>query len=119
MMSSNWLFEIILLLHSLSLIGFIIYFISSNWKVKRFAFWLFVVVWTMQTASIVSEIITTKTFPILSLNDGIYFYAWILLTFTLIINQLHQVHLIALLTNVFTYFLMSLATILNVQQQSV
>lgn len=118
MMSSNWLYETILLLHSLSLIGYIIYFISSNWKVKRFAFWLFAVVWVMQTASIVYEVIATKTFPIFSLNDGIYFYAWILLTFTLIINQLYQVHLIVLLTNIFTFFLMSLATILNVQQQS-
>lgn len=118
MMSSNWLYETILLLHSLSLIGYIVYFIYSNWKVKRIAFWLFVMVWVVQTASIGYELFTTKAFPILSLNDGIYFYAWILLTFTLLINRLYQVHFIVLLTNIFTFFMMMLAITLNVQQQS-
>jgi len=119
MMNSNWLYETLLLLHSLSLIGYIIYFISSNWKVKRFAFWLFVLVWVMQTMSIIYEFIATKTFPFMSLYEGVYFYAWILLTFTLLINRMYQVHLIVLLTNVFTFFMMALSILLNAKQQSI
>src|SRR5690625_2853502 len=109
MMNSSWLYEFILLIHSLSLIGYIMYFISSNWKIKRVSFWLFVTVWTMQTISIIFEMFVTKSFPIMNLNDGIYFYAWILLTFTFMLNRFLQVHFIVLFANVFAYFMMALS----------
>jgi len=118
MISSNWLYEIILLLHALSLIGYIVYFIYSNWKMKKIAFSLFVIVWTVHTAGIAYELIITKAFPILNLNDGIYFYAWTLLTFTLIINRIYQVHFIVLLTNIFSFFTMTLAVTLSIEQHS-
>ena len=119
MMNSSWLYELILLIHSLSLIGYIVYFISSNWKIKRVGFWLFVTVWSMQTTSIIFEMIVTKSFPIMNLNDGIYFYAWILLTFTFMLNRFLQVHFIVLFANVFAYFMMTLSILLNAGQQSI
>ena len=119
MMNSSWLYELILLIHSLSLIGYIVYFISSNWKIKRVSFWLFVTVWSMQTISIIFEMIVTKSFPIMNLNDGIYFYAWILLTFTFMLNRFLQVHFIVLFANVFAYFMMALSILLNAGQQSI
>ncbi len=119
MMHSNWLYEVILLCHSLSLIGYILYFISSKWKIKRVAFTLFIAVWFLQTTSIVYEIIVTKTFPIVSLHDGVYFYVWILLTFTLLLNAFYQIQFFVLLTNVFTFFMTALSVLLNAQQQSI
>src|SRR5699024_852264 len=119
MMNSSWLYEFILLIHSLSLIGYIMYFISSNWKIKRVSFWLFVTVWTMQTISIIFEMFVTKSFPIMNLNDGIYFYAWILLTFTFMLNRFLQVHFIVLFANIFAYFMMALSILLNAGQQSI
>src|SRR5699024_7608711 len=83
------------------------------------AFWLFVLVWVMQTMSIIYEFIATKTFPFMSLYEGVYFYAWILLTFTLLINLMYQVHHIVLLKNVFTFFMMALSILLNAKQQSI
>src|SRR5699024_5234083 len=90
MMNSSWLYELILLSHSLSLIGYIVYFISSNWKIKRVSFWLFVTVWSMQTISIIFEMIVTNSFLIMNLHHGIYFYASILLTFTIMLNRFLQ-----------------------------
>src|SRR5699024_2801103 len=74
---------------------------------------------SMQTISIIFEMIVTKSFPIMNLNDGIYFYAWILLTFTFMLNRFLQVHFIVLFTNVFAYFMMALSILLNARQQSI
>lgn len=119
MITSSWLYELLLLLHSLSLVGYIVYFISSNWIFKQVSYWLFVTVWTMQTISILYEFFITKTFPFMSLNEGVYFYAWILLTFTFMLNRFLQVHFIVLLANVFAYFMMTLSVLLNAGQQSI
>lgn len=118
MINTGWLFEVLLLLYTFGLIAYVMAFISSNWKVKRFSFSLFALVWLIQTASIVYEFAVTKSFPFSHLYEGIYFYAWLLLTFTLVLNRVYQVHLIGLLTNVFTFLMVALSIVLNVAGQS-
>src|SRR5690625_6869936 len=86
MLESKWLYEIMLVIYSLSLIGYFFDFIKKNWKVNRISFSLLCIVWAMQTALLYNQTFIIKSFRILSLNEGLFLYAWILLTSSLIIN---------------------------------
>lgn len=117
MFELKWIYELILFIYCLSLIGYFIDFIKSNWKINRIAFWSLTLVWVIQTAFLYNQVFIIKNFPILTLNDGLFFYAWVLLTFSLIMNHLFTIHFIVLFTNIFSFFILLLSTILNAQQQ--
>src|SRR5690625_3519100 len=117
MLESKWLYEIMLVIYSLSLIGYFFDFIKKNWKVNRISFSLLCIVWAMQTAILYNQTFIIKSFPILSLNEGLFFYAWILLTFSLIIN-LFPIHFIVLFVNVFSFFILILSITINAQHLS-
>ena len=44
--------------------------------------------------------IKTGRFPVLTIFEGLYFYAWVLVTFSLVINRLLRVDFIVFFTNV-------------------
>src|SRR5690625_6581683 len=71
----------------------------------------------MQTAILYNQTFIIKSFPILSLNEGLFFYAWILLTFSLIIN-LFPIHFIVLFVNIFSFFILILSITINAQHLS-
>ena len=45
-------------------------------------------------------------FPVLTLFEGLYFYAWVLITFSLVINRLLKVDFIVFFTNVIGFMIM-------------
>src|SRR6185437_11361239 len=98
MFASKWLYEFILVMYGLSLIGYFIDFMKRNWKVNRVAFWLLSMVWFIQTATLFNQIFVLKSFPMLTLNDGLFFYAWVLISFSLVINRLFAIHFIVFFT---------------------
>lgn len=117
MFDFKWMYELILIIYSLSLLGYFIDFINSNWKINRLSYWLLSFVWTVQTAILYHQTFILKSFPILNLNDGLFFYAWVLITFSLIINRLFPIHFIVLFTNLFSFFLLLLSITLNAQNK--
>ncbi|KGX89027.1 cytochrome c biogenesis protein [Pontibacillus litoralis] len=108
MVEMKWLYEFIVFIYCLSLIGYFIDFIQTNRKVNRVAFWLLSTVWGLQTLFLLSQMLWHSEFPIADLYDGLYFYTWILVTFSLIINRLFRVDFFIFFTNVFAFFLMIL-----------
>ncbi|MGM8366337.1 cytochrome C assembly family protein [Virgibacillus sp. W0181] len=117
MFAAKWLYEIILLIYGMSLLGYFIDFIKSNRKLNKISFWLLSIVWLIQTIILYNQAFVEKNFPILTLNDGLFFYAWILILFSLIINRLYAIHFIILFTNLFSFFILLLAISLNAQDQ--
>src|SRR5690625_6566470 len=55
MFESKWLYEIMLVIYSLSLMGYFFDFIKKNWKVNRISFSLLCIVWAMQTAILYNQ----------------------------------------------------------------
>ena len=51
-----------------------------------------------------------RRFPVLTLSEGLYFYAWILLTFSLIINRYLRVDFLVFFTNVIGFAIMVIHT---------
>ncbi|MDY0405433.1 cytochrome c biogenesis protein CcsA [Virgibacillus sp. 179-BFC.A HS] len=111
------LYESILLLYALSLLGFFIDFIQHNQKAKRLAFWLLCLVWVIQTVFLCKQIILEHAFPIGTLTDSLFFYSWILITFSLLINQFFHVHFIVLFTNIFGFFILLFYTITSARER--
>ncbi|QHS22924.1 cytochrome C assembly protein [Virgibacillus sp. MSP4-1] len=113
----KWMYELITGIYALSIIGYFFDFIQHNRRVNRVAFWLLTTVWVLQTFFLFSRALSSNRFPILSIYDGIYFYTWILITFSLIINRLFRVDFFVLFTNVLGFFFMMMYIFSKSQNQ--
>ncbi|SET69769.1 HemX family protein [Oceanobacillus limi] len=116
MIETKWLYEIILFVYGLSLTGYFIDFIQQNRKVNQFAFWLLSMVWTLQTVFLCIQVFIVHSFPIATLTDSLFFYSWILVTFSLIINRIFNVHFIVFFTNLFGFFILLLFILTRAQE---
>ncbi|MGI8317214.1 cytochrome c biogenesis protein [Halobacillus mangrovi] len=106
MLDFKWVYELILLLYGLSLIGYFIDFVQNNRRANRVAFWLLSMVWGLQTFFLLTQVLIKENFPIMTVYDGLYFYAWILVTFSLLINRLFRVDFLVFFTNVVGFLVM-------------
>jgi HemX protein len=116
MLEAVWIYEIILVIYGLSLIGYFIDFIQHNRKANKTAFWLLGIVWLLQTAILIDQIFYEKNFPVLTLSDGLFFYAWVLITFSLVINRTFTVYFIVFFLNVFSFFILLLYLLTSAQK---
>ncbi|WP_164216903.1 cytochrome c biogenesis protein CcsA [Virgibacillus sp. YIM 98842] len=107
----KWLYEVMLVLYGSSLISYFYDFVWNNRKVKLIAFRLLSMVWVIQTLFLLYQVFMENNFPMLTLNASLFFYAWVLLTLSLIINRLFAIHFIIFFTNVFSFFVFLLYTL--------
>ncbi|WP_082233688.1 cytochrome c biogenesis protein [Halobacillus massiliensis] len=108
MFELKWIYELILLLYGASLIGYFIDFIQNNRKANRMAFWLLSMVWGLQTFFLLAQVFIEENFPIVNVYDSLYFYSWILVTFSLIINRLFRVDFFVFFANLLGFLVMLL-----------
>ncbi|AUJ26116.1 cytochrome c biogenesis protein CcsA [Virgibacillus dokdonensis] len=116
MVELKWLYEFILIIYGLSLFGYFIDFVQDNRRVNRIAFWLLSLVWIIQTFFLFYVIIIEKSFPVVTLNDSLFFYSWILVTISLLANKLFPVNFIVFFTNVFSFFILLLFLLTDAQK---
>nr|WP_247747148.1 cytochrome c biogenesis protein [Alkalihalobacillus sp. BA299] len=109
MISLNWMYLLTVILYSLSVLGYFFDFIQNNRKVNQMAFWLLSIVWVLQTSFFILRTLEVNRFPVLTTFEGLFFYAWLLVTLSLIINWRFRVDFLVLFTNVVGFILMSLS----------
>ncbi|MFD1018935.1 cytochrome c biogenesis protein [Thalassobacillus hwangdonensis] len=119
MLAAKWVYELIIILYALSVFGYFIDFIQHNRKVNKIAFWLLSLVWTLQTFFLLSQVFVKDNFPVMTVYDGLFFYAWILITFSLIINRLFMVDFLVFFTNLVGFFVMVLHITTKAQSELV
>lgn len=117
-MNLTRLYELSVILYALSVSLYFIDFLHHNRKANRTAFWLLSIVWVFQTAFFLFRIVETRRFPILTMSEGLYFYAWVLITLSLVINRLLRVDFIVFFTNVLAFFILALHTFAPIHDQS-
>lgn len=117
MVITKSLYEIIILIYSLSLIGYFIDFVRRNDKINQIAYYLLWSVWGLIFFVLVIQIFIEKNFPILTLNESLFFYSWILISFSLIMNRFFKIHFIMFFTNVFSFFILLLSITLDAKNQ--
>lgn len=114
----SWVYDLTIVIYALSVLLYFIDFLNNNRKANRIAFWLLSIVWILQTIFFIMRMIDTGRIPILTIFEGLYFYSWVLITLSLVINRLVRVDFIVFFTNVLGFFIMALHTFAPAQHQS-
>lgn len=104
------LHEFTVILYCLSVLLYFIDFLHNNRKVNKIAFWLLAFVWLIQSIFLITRMLDTGRLPILSMIEGLYFYSWVLITLSLILNKFLRVDFIVFFTNLLGFFMMALHT---------
>lgn len=84
------LHELVVILYGIAILLYFIDFLQSNRKAYNNAFWLLSIVWILQTIFFIAYMFEIGRFPILTISEGLYFYVWILLTLSLVLNRYLQ-----------------------------
>lgn len=104
------LHEWMVVLYAVSLVFYFIDYLNKDRMAHRSAFWILLVVYFMQTVFLVMYIVETKRFPILSLFEGIYFYAWLLITVSILLHLFSKVGHAVFIINVIGFIFMTIHT---------
>ncbi len=112
------LHELMIVLYALSILLYFIDFLNKNRKANQYAFWLLAIVWVLQTIFLIMYMIRTGRFPVLTIFEGLYFYAWVLVTLSLTINRVLRVDFTVFFTNILGFIIMAIHTFAPVQIES-
>ncbi|CAH0131900.1 Cytochrome c biogenesis protein CcsA [Peribacillus sp. Bi96] len=112
------LHEATVLLYAISMLLYFIDFLNNNQKANKVAFWLLSIVWVLQTIFLFLYVLKTGRFPVLTIFEGLYFYAWVLISLSLVINRLLRVDFTVFFTNVLGFMVMAIHTFAPVQIES-
>jgi HemX protein len=103
----HWIYHITIILYALSVLGYFIDFLENNRKANRIAFWLLSIVWGFQLFFFVMRMVEYDRFPILTPFEGLFFYSWVLVTLSLVINWFFRVYFFVFFTNVIGFAILS------------
>ena len=112
------LHELTVVLYAFSVLLYFFDFLHHNRKANRIAFWLLAFVWVLQTVFLGIYMYKTGRFPVLTIFEGLYFYAWILVTLSIVINHLLRVDFIVFFTNILGFTVMAIHTFAPMQYSS-
>ncbi|PGC87791.1 cytochrome c biogenesis protein [Bacillus toyonensis] len=101
--NNSIIYHIAIILYACSISLYFIDYFQSNRKANRFAFWLLSIVWVLQSIFMLLRATDSETNPILTLLSGIYFYVWLLITMSLVINRFMRVDFLVFFTNVVAF----------------
>lgn len=111
------LHEWMVVLYAVSLVFYFIDYLNKDKIAHRIAFWILSIVYVMQTVFLTLYILETKRFPILSLFEGIYFYAWLLITMSILLHLFSKVGYAAFFLNIIGFIFMTIHTFAPTQIQ--
>ncbi|MBE3555151.1 MAG: cytochrome c biogenesis protein CcsA [Thermicanus sp.] len=94
------LYEWIVYLYGASIVLYFADFMKQNRKVNRIAFWILTVVWGLQTFFFILRMVRVGHFPIVTQFEALFFYSWLLITFSLLLNFLFRIDFFLFFLNV-------------------
>ena len=109
------LHEAMVVLYAVSLVFYFIDFLYKDTKASRLALGLLGVVWVLQTAFLIVYVVETGRFPVLTLFEGIYFYAWLLVTLSIVLRMFTALDFAVFFINVIGFIFMTVHTFAPVQ----
>jgi HemX protein len=112
------LHELTVVVYAFSVLLYFFDFIHPNRKANRVAFWLLAFVWVLQTVFLIYYMVKAGRFPVLTIFEGLYFYAWVLVTLSIGINHLLRVDFIVFFTNILGFTVMAIHTFAPMEYHS-
>lgn len=97
--------EWMLVFYALSIFFYFYDFLFHSRRANRAAFLFLLGVWLLQTILLTVYMIRLDRFPILTIYEGLYFYVWLLITFSLFVNRYLNIPFIVFFTNIFGFVL--------------
>ncbi|MCZ2258426.1 cytochrome C assembly family protein [Sporosarcina sp. G11-34] len=117
-MTMTRLQELMVVLYAIGLVFYFIDYLNKDKIAHRSAFWILSAVYIMQTGFLFMFIIETKRFPVLSLFEGIYFYAWLLITLSILLHIFFKVGHAVFFLNVISFIFITIHTFAPAQIQT-
>ncbi|MBB5172650.1 cytochrome c biogenesis protein CcsA [Texcoconibacillus texcoconensis] len=105
----NLIHVFIIVFYCFSVLGYFYDFIQNNQKVNRWSFWLLSIVWILQVTFIILRMLEFDRLPLMTIFEGLFFYSWLLVTFSLVINHLFRVDFLVFFLNVIGFALMAIS----------
>ncbi|MCG7344985.1 cytochrome c biogenesis protein [Sporosarcina sp. ACRSL] len=102
--------EVIVVLYAVSLVFYFIDYVNNNKFAHRSAICILSIVYLMQSGFLLARVMDTQRFPVLSLYEGVYFYAWLLLTLSMILQVFSKVGFAVFFLNVIGFIFMTIYT---------
>lgn len=107
MQNIHWIYLVTIILYSLSVLGYFIDFIQNNRKANKIAFWLLSIVWLLQSAFFILRMVQLDRLPIITTFEGLFFYAWVIVTLSLVISRYFRVEWLVFFTNIVGFVMMA------------
>src|SRR3954462_8371789 len=86
--------ELTVVLYALSVLLYFIDFLHNTRRANRVAFWFLSFVWVSQTVMLFIYMLNIGRFPGVTLAEGLEWYVWVLITWSVGINRLLKVDFI-------------------------
>jgi HemX protein len=109
----NLFYEFILVIYACSVLFYFIDFLQNNRKANRLAFWLLSIVWVLQSLHFFAQVIGDQALPLFSRFDTLFFYAWLLISLSLVINWFFRMEFFLFFTNVIGFSVMAFSLFLS------
>jgi HemX protein len=104
--AERWVIDFIIYLYTLSLLFSFSDLLHPNRRAHRLALGLLVAVWLAQSAFFAFRL--SSWFPALTSFDALFFYSWMLITFTLLINAVYRMDLFVFSANLISFVVMTI-----------
>ncbi len=105
----NILYDTTISFYAVCVSCFFIDYVQTNRRVHQTAFWLLSIVWILQVVIFYLKYKELGEFPIVTLTDGLFFLAWLLVTATLILDRFYKLDLILSFANILSFVLMGVS----------
>lgn len=102
------LYELMIIIYAISLCFYFFDYLKKNINIRRAAFWLISIVWVMQTTFIALFVVEERRFPILTLFEGIFFYAWLLISLSIVLHCIARVDLPVVFINILGFIFVTI-----------
>ncbi|MGD8188776.1 cytochrome C assembly family protein [Brevibacillus ginsengisoli] len=113
MAEARWIYDLTIFLYAASVLFYFHDFLHRNQRANRIAFGLLAGVWVTQTVFFISQMSAKAYFPVLTLFETLFFYSWILVTLSLLINYFFRIDLLVFFTNLIGFSVMALSMFIS------
>ncbi len=108
MLSESWLYNLIIYSYALSVLFYFSDYLQQSRMAKRIGSIFLAIVWLLMTLFLVVRMFQTGTIPIVTLFETLFFYAWLLVTVSFIINLFFRIDLLVFFINVIGFVVVTL-----------
>jgi HemX protein len=107
MLEQSWFYNLILVVYAGTVFLYCIDFLHHNRKANQTAFWLLSIVWGLQTFYLIYNALRLQALPFFSQGDTLFFYSWLLISLSLIINGLFKMDFLLFFANLVGFTVLS------------